>query len=329
MFGLNPQQIKDTAANLRRVADSVQHLDMFRADVESGVLAKHLVTATLAELFRHEFPETKWANGGLIPFATNIDEGAKLFAYQESIRSGRAAIVADNADDIPQASVEGRTNLRGIKTVAIEFNYGTQDIRSSRMQGMMDIAQEKAAAAREGYDLTINDLIRTGDEEIGFRGITNAPGIFVQDAITGTWATATAPQIIADFTAAATSAMDDTDGVEMPDTALFGIANFNRISTLPFDTASGPMTVLNFLKTAFPQITRWDWEHGLSTVGTGGSPAVLIYRNEKSRLRAVFPMALKALAPQPQGLGFRVILEARFGGVIVPKPKSVVRLQGT
>lgn len=323
-------QIKDEAKNLRMVCDSVPYMPMYRADVETGILAKQLVTVTLSELFRHEFPETKWVNGGLITLSTNIDEGAKEFSYVEMIHGGRAAIVADNATDLPAADVEGRNNLRKVHTVADYITYSTQDIRSARLQGLFDIASEKAVAAREAMDRTLNGLIRTGQENAGLRGITNAPGITVQNAITGTWSTATSVQIRDDFTAAATEAMDDTDGVEVPNTALFSVANWNRISTLPFDSASGPLTTLEFLQKAFPMITRWDWEHGLSTADQAGTgPAVLIYRNDPSRVRAVFPMMMRALPPQQVGLAFKLSFETRFGGVIVPKPRSVVRLDGT
>lgn len=323
------QQIKDKAAELRQVADAIQYLPMYRADVETGIFAKQLVTATLSELFRHEFPETKWMNGGLITLSTNINEGAKEFSYVEMIHGGRAAIVADNATDLPAAEVTGRNNLRKIHTVADYITYSTQDIRTARLQGLFDIATEKAVAAREAMDRTLDDLIRTGNEPAGFRGVTNAPGITVQNAITGTWTTATAVQIVDDFRAAATEAMDDTDGVEMPNTALFGVENWNTISTTQNSIASD-VTVLQFLQSSYPMITRWDWEFGLKEADQAGTGnAVLIYRNEPSRVRAVFPMMMRALPPTQEGLAFKLAFETRFGGVIVPRPRSIVRLDGT
>jgi hypothetical protein len=325
---LTEKQRKDKAAELRRVVDAVPHLPMFRADVETGIYARQLVTVTLAELFRHEFPETKWMNGGLVTLSTNVDEGAKEYSYTELEHSGRADIVADNATDLPAAEVTGLNNLRNIVTVGDYVTYSTQDLRTARLQGMFDIATEKAIAAREAMDLTLNDLIRTGRETAGLRGITNAPGIIVQNAITGTWSAATAAQIVADFVAAAVVPMNDSDAVEVPDTALFSVANWTRVSTLQNSTASD-ITVLDYLKKAFPNITRWDWEPGLSTADAAGTgPSVLIYKNDPTRVRAVFPMMMRALPPEQSGLAFKLNFETRFGGVMVPRPRSILRLDG-
>lgn len=321
-------ELKAKIRELKMVVDSIAYLPQYRADVETGRLAQQLVTATLRELFRHDFPEKKWMNAGLITISTNVDEGAKEFSYVESVRSGEAGIVADNATDVPAVDVEGRNNLRGIKTVADYITYSTQDLRSARFQGLFDIAQEKAVAAREAMDLKLNNLIRTGDEANGLRGITNAPGIVVQNAITGGWQTATADQIRADFTSAAKSIMDDTDAVEVPNTALFDVASWTRITTLQNSTASD-ITLLDWLKRAFPQITRWDWEHGLKTADAAGTgPSCLIYRNDPTRVRAVFPMMMRALPPERAGLAFKLTFETRFGGVITPKPLAILRLDG-
>jgi hypothetical protein len=324
------KQRKDKAVELRRVCDAVPHLPMFKTDVETGVYAQQLVTVTLAELFRHEFPETKWVNGGIIPMATNVDEGAKEYGYQEMEHVGEADIVADNATDLPTADVAGRYNLRRIVTVADSIRYSTQDIRTARLQGMFDIAQEKAVAAREAMDRRLDELIRTGRETAGLQGITNAPGIIVQSAITGTWSTATGTQIVSDFTPAANTPTDDSSGIEMPDTALFSVANWTRISTLVHLPAVSDRTVLSFLKEAFPHITRWDWEPGLSTADAAGTGnAVMIYKNDPSRVRAVFPMMMRALPPEQSGLVFKLGFETRFGGVMVPRPRSIIRLDGT
>ncbi len=323
-------EIKADAARLRMVVDSVRQ--MHHADIETGVFASQLVTVTLAELFRHEFPETKWINNGLIPITTNVDEGALEFSYTEIEHGGRADIVAPNATDLPAADIEGRNNLRRIHTVATYITYATQDIRTARLQGMFDIASEKAVSAREANDRTLNELIRTGREDAGLRGITNAPGITVQNAVTGDWqnTATTGAEIVADFRFAANEAMNDTDGVEVPNTALFSVPDWTVISTRVHLPAASDRTILSFLMEAFPMITRWDFEFGLNVADQAGTgPAVLIYRNDPQRVRAVFPMMMRALPPQQVGLAFKLSFETRFGGVIVPKPRSIVRLDGT
>ena len=75
-------------------------------------------------------------------------------------------------------------------------------------------------------------------------------------------------------------------------------------------------------------ITRWDWEPGLNDVSATGGASMLAYRNESTRLRAVFPMLMQALPPMQQNLCFKLAFETRFGGVMVPRPRSILRLDG-
>lgn len=322
-------ELKAKARELKMVVDSVGQL--YRADVETGRLAQQLVTVTLRELFRHEFPEKKWMNAGLITLSTNVDEGATEFGYVESVHSGEAAIVADNATDIPAAEVTGRNNLRAVKTVADYVTYSTQDLRSARLQGLFDIATEKAVAAREAMDLKLNNLIRTGDEAAGLRGITNAPGIVVQNAVNGDWQNpaTTGEEIVTDVRTALNTIMNDTDAVEVPNTVVFDVASWTAVSTRVHLPDASDRTILSFLREAFPMIQRWDWEPGMKTADAAGTgPAMLAYRNNPTRVRAVFPMMARALPPQQAGLAFKLHFETRFGGVITPKPRSVLRLDG-
>lgn len=321
-------QIAQERVDLNGLASSVKHLPMFRADVKSGIFAEQLVRATLNELFRFEYFENKWISGELINISSNVSDGAKEYSFVEIGHTGRAKIVADNATDLPAAEVEGRNNIRPVKTVATYVTYSTQDVRTSRLQGLFDIATEKAQAAREAMDTTLNDLIRSGDAATGLLGVTNHPGITIANAVTGNWQTASAPQIVNDFTIAAKSIIDSTDGVEVPDTAVFDVASFTRISTLPFDPAGGTTTVLEYLQKAFPMINRWTWDAGMKDQSAAGGPAVLIYRKDQRRLRCVIPMMMRALPPEQRGLNFSLAFETRFGGVMSPRPKSILRLDG-
>jgi len=285
--------------NHQAIANSVERLDMFRADVQMGVFAKQLVTATFRELFRFEYPETKWMNGGLIPISTSINEGATEYSFTEMEHTGRAKIVADCATDIPLADIGGRNNLRRIKTLAVGVTYCRQDIRTARMQGTFDIASEKAASAREAMDRTLDDLIRSGDPAAGLEGVVDHPGILVTPAITGNWATATGVQIVADVRAAINSIINQSSGVEVPNTVVMDTASFTLISTAVHLPGASDRTILSFLREAFPMIQRWESEPGMATVSA----------TEK-------------------GLSFVLSFETRFGGVMMTKPRSMLRLDG-
>lgn len=330
--GLTPRsgrarQIADAGRRLDAVADSVRHLPSYRVDEREGVFAVQLVRETLRELFRFEHTPTRWASGDFVPITSNVNEGATEYSYLELEHTGRAKIVADNATDIPYVEVGGRNNILPIKTLACAFTYSTQEVRTAQMQGLFDIAAEKAACAREAHDQELNDLVRAGFPMAGLYGLLTAPGIIVHSAVTGTWATADADEIVADFAAAVSSAINSSDGIESPDSVVFPVAQYTRISTLQNSVASD-LTVLEFLKKAWPMIRNWDWDAGMATASSSGGPAAVIYRKDARKARVVMPMMLRPTPPQQKGLVFEVVLESRFGGVMVPKPRSITRLEG-
>lgn len=319
---------EDSKNSLQRIADSIPSHPFFHGDSQNGLFAKQLVIQTFAELFRHEYPATKWANGGLISVNTSINEGAESYAYQEMEHSGRAEIGADGATDIPLADIEGQNNILPVKSIHIGFQYNRQQIRSARMNGAFDVATEKAQSAREAYDRSLDGYIRTGVPSVGLRGVVNHPGIIIQNAATGNWASASGVQIVADITAAINTVSDSSDAVEMPDTVLFDVASWNLVSTKVHLPDASDRTILSFLREAFPMIRRWDWEPGMKSVGANGGASMLVYRNSARHLRAVMPMMLMAHPPQERGYAISVPMEARFGGVMMPRPRSVLRLDG-
>lgn len=312
---------------IKSICDSVKRLPMFIGDSNNAAFARHLVQETLRELFRQEYTQTKWASGELLPINTSVNEGAREFSYFELGQAGKASIVADNATDIPSATVTGDLTLQKVHTVATSFEYSTQDVRQAKLQGLFDMATEKAAACREVHDQEVNSLIRVGDANKGLEGFTNHTGIIVQTAVTGTWSGATAAQIVSDFSTAASFIRTNSNGVENPTAAVFPVAIWTRISTLQNSVASD-ISVLDYLKKAWPEISTWTWDDGMVTAGVGGTPAVMIYDRNPRKARAVMPMILRPMAPEQHGLTFRVVMESRFGGVITPRPLSALRLDG-
>lgn len=321
--------LQKKAARLDRLAESVRHLPMFHMDADLGILARNLVHETLAEILEFETQETRWSSGELIPIDSRISEGATEYGYTELEKVGEAKIVADNATDIPEATIQGAYNTHQIKTVACKFSYSTQELRSAQMMGTaLNVVEEKSAAAREGHDIALNRFIRDGVPLLGLAGATNAPGTIYQTAATSGLATsATSAEIVAVVTTAINTINNESDGLERADTVVFPIDVFNRIKTLK-NSDSSDITVLQYLRNAFPEIMNWVADVGMNDADIGGGPAILAYRKDARRIRAVMPMMLVALPPQEHGLTFEVILESRFGGVMVPRPRSVLLLGG-
>ena len=317
--------------DLNQLGQAVKSLPIFAMDSASGLFAANLTLVTLNEVFKHEYPATHWASGELCTISTAVDEGARAVGYTELKGIGRAGIVAENATDIPETDVEGEYHSHRVRTIAASFSWTTQDVRTARMQGglagMTDAIAEKAMNCREAHDWSFNDYIRDGDASLGLPGYTNSKGIFVIQAQTTDWMTATAAQITSSFSAAISYGKTQTESREIPDTAVFPTDVFGRIKDLQNSTASDA-TVLEFLKRTNPEITKWADDSGMNTAGTGKTKAVLIYNRAPNKSRVSAPMLMRPQQAQAHGLKWKVILESRFAGVLTPKPRSRMRLEG-
>lgn len=318
-----------TPLDYNALGPAIRRLNTFAMDSAGGLFAAQLATVTLAEVFKHQYPQTQWTNGTLASISTAGGAGALVIGYTELSGVGNAKIVAEDATDIPITDVEGEYNTHKVHTVAAAFSYTTQQVRFGQQNGgvagMFDVIQEKAFNCREAHDSELNNLIRAGSAPHKLQGYTNAKGIFVIPAATPDWMSASASQIVTAFSAAAMYGRMETDNTEIPDTAVFPIDVFGRLETLQ-NSAASDATVLDFLKRTHPHITRWVSDFGMGTAGAGGSKAVLIYNRAPNKARAAVPMLLRPLAPEVAGLTFKVVMESRFAGVMTPKPKSITRV---
>lgn len=308
--------------------------DAWRHDDDLGIFAYQLTIQTLSRVWVHEHSAIKWMNGGLVNKDTSVDAGAVHGSYTEINRIGRAKIVEPGATDIPLATISGRNNQFDFKTVKIGIEYTRQDVRTAQMQarqGRMnfDIVAQKVAAAREGHDRTLNNFLRSGVPGTRLYGMTSAPGIFKSSAVNGDWANdaTTATQILDDFRAAYETMIDATDEIETPTMCVVPIDVYQALMHKRTNPGFNSDSVMDTLNALYPGL-RWESEPGMRTAGESGSKGLLLYRNEQSRLMAQFPLIMSPEPPRVDGGVTRLSWETRFGGIVVPRPRSVFLLSG-
>lgn len=341
---MNDKIVKPRVLGIRRCIDAVarmaatdsvaaldsvpKHIDHLRADASPSLYAATMVRQTLSEFFRHEYPELKWINGGLVYIDESLPEGTSTFEWQEMGVVGEADYVADDATDIPRADIFGQINVGRAKSIATHFRYNRQEIATSKLMGNgINLVTEKSAAARLVMDSRLNRSIALGRPEVGHAGVLNAPGIAVDAATTGNWLSATAAQIVADFTTAWTAQFQATNGLLVADTAVMPIEIYTRLSTLQ-NSVSSDLTVLEYLQKTAPQIKRWEWDPLMSTASPAGGRAMLLYRNDRTVARALIPKVFEFLPEQESALSIKIIGYCRFAGVIAPKPLGMLLLTG-
>jgi len=295
-------------------------------DDQSSIFVRNLVEQTLARLFERKFEAARWLNDGLIPISTEVDEGASVYGYQEIGEHGEADVMSNDATDFPLADIDGDYTTHRVKMVGTSFRYTTHDVRAAKLQGTFDLVPRKSRAARKVWDKKIDDLLIYGDEVHGFDGLSNAAGIRVDVMTTGGWATATADQILADLTAVFADIENSTDQQLIPNCLGVPTTIMRRLMTTPFNTAVPQITILDYLKAAFPEITKWFGNSKLATAAEDGTAAGMLYNNDPEVVTGQLAMPLRPLPPEQKGATFVVNLESRWGGIMVPQPLGISRL---
>jgi hypothetical protein len=267
----------------------------------------------------------------LFPVTSEADPGADTISYDSYDMVGMAKIIANYADDLPRADVKGTRETVKVFGIGTSYGYSTKDIRRARMAGK-PLSTRKAEAARRANDTRINNIAFWGDEESGIVGILNHPNIS-KYVIPGDgsssateWASKTAEQIIRDMNAAVSSVVDATNGVEIPDTMLLPIKQYNLIAGMLMPDSSG-FTVLKFFLENNPYITTVKAVHELKGADDGDD-VMLIYRNSSDALSLELPLPFTQLAPQRKNLEFVVPCESSTAGIIVYYPLSVCLASG-
>ena len=261
----------------------------------------------------------------LIPVDSTTAPGARTVTYEQYDSTGIAKIISNYADDLPTADVKGKEFHSTIKAIGNSYVYSKDDIRAAQFAGK-PLNQRKANAAVEAHRQLMNKLAFFGDAEYGIQGlltnanIPNAP-VVAGAATTLTWVTKTPDEILKDLNSAVSDMLDLTKGVEVPNTIVMPIAQYNHIATTA-RSANSDTTILQFFKGNNPGVEVM-WATELKGAFTGGTDGFIIYNRNPDKLFLEVPMMVEVSPAQEKGLSYIVPCESKFGGCIVPYPLSL------
>lgn len=262
----------------------------------------------------------------LIPVDTSGDPAARTTTYQKVTKVGQAKIVEGYADDVPSVDTYGEEVTRKVYQVSTSFGYSRQEIREARRIGR-GLEQRKPIAARGATEEKLNRLAFLGDSDYNIPGFINYPGISEYTVPNGTggnpeWNTKTPDEVLADLNGIVTGIIDSTNGVEVPDTILLPIKQYEYIKNTRM-TGDSDRTILKFFLENNQHIKTVEWLTELSGAGAGGSDRFLCYSRTREVLSFKLPLPYQQLAPQVHGFGFQVLTETRAAGTTIYYPQAV------
>ena len=267
-----------------------------------------------------------------IPVSHEVPPGAEQWSFWSWDLVGMAKIISSYATDFESVDAFKTEIKTNVKSLGASYSYTIQDMRAVAMaapQGGGQLDYKRAAAARRAIEARIDDIAAVGLTEAGFTGLINNASVPVTAAPTGSWATATAAEMIADLNSAVTKVITQSNGVEIPDTALLPISEFAIFSQTPYSTLVPDMAMYLFLKNN-PYVKNMDQWSKLSNQNAGGTGGrIVVYRRDENALTLEIPQEFEQFAPQLEGMEYTIPCHARIGGVVFYYPLSAVYMDGS
>ncbi|PBN05099.1 DUF2184 domain-containing protein [Pseudomonas aeruginosa] len=264
----------------------------------------------------------------LIPVDTSAPEWIKTVTYYSSDKVGKADWINGNSDDIPLASTERSKFETNVHMAGIGYGYGLEEISQAQMLGI-NLTADDAIAARRAYEEMVDRVALLGDSSKGFSGLFAYPGVTAGSAVTGSWATATADQILADVNTALTLQAQGTLFTSFSNSLLMPYSKFLLVATRKVNE-NGLESILTYLQknnvytatTGQPLMIRG--LNGLDTAGAGGTARMISYRRDPSVLKMHIPMPHRFLPVYQAGpIRWEVPGIFRLGGVDIRRPAEV------
>ena len=279
------------------------------------------------EVYKMRYPQIRYP--GLIPVDTSAPDWVKTVDYYSMDISGKAGWTADRARDLNLVGTELGKDSSEVFMADIGYDYGLEEVNQASGLGM-NLAGEKAAAARLIYERTVDGIAMVGDPEKGWKGLFNHASVTAEAAPTGDWNnSATTPgDIIADVNAALSGVFADTNEIAIADTLIMPSLKYQYIASTPLNDQSSE-TILDFIKKANSYTAETGQPlnirsaRGLNTAGAGGVSRMVAYRNSREVLKLHVPMRHRFLPVQVVGLTYQIPGIFRLGGLDIRLPKEV------
>jgi hypothetical protein len=258
-----------------------------------------------------------------------VDPGATTVKYNQFDMTGLARVIASYADDLPRAQIKGKEFRQALKSLGVEFGYNLQEIREARFAGLPLEARQAMASMRameEKID-AIGSLGSSADGLNGFLALANANTYTVPNGASThpDWARKTGLEMLADLSGIAVVSVDLTNNVEVPDTIILPIAQYNRAANTPLMSSVGGVTttVLRHFLDNNPFVKNVESWYRCKGAGANATDRMVAYRKDPEALQLVIPQEYEQLPIEVRGLEFNVACHARIGGVVAYYPLSV------
>lgn len=301
-----------------------------RLDDNESIFFTRQLEAVKTQTYDVKFKPNKILS--ILPVSSSYDPAVEVITWRQYTRVGTAKMIADYAQDFPRVDVYGAEFSVKPKDIGDSYGYSIGEIRRAAKVGY-PLESRRAEAARRAIDDKLNYIALYGDTATNLKGFLNYSGITEYTVASGgtgntkTWSTKTAAQILDDMNGIVFSVINATNGVEVPDTMLLPMSQYNLIMTKRIGDGSDE-TVMSYFRKTNQYIKRIDWLTELATSGNGSTAQMYVFTNDKMHLEIEIPLMFEQFEPEKKGLAYTIPCMARTASLIVYYPLSIAKADG-
>ena len=269
----------------------------------------------------------------LVPVDTSAYPWAKTVTYFTTDAVGQADWMNGEASDMPFAEIAHTKYETSVEAAKIGYRFSLEEVNQAMMIPGMNLAADKAAAARRAAEELVERVVLSGDTRKGFLGLVNqttVPQVAVPNGAGGSplWSNKAPAEILADVNNALVGAWSSSAQVELHDTVLLPVTQYGTIASTA-RSSNTDTTILTYLQanniytssTGQPLTIRTLRQ--LSGAGAGGTNRMITYRRDPQVLKFHMPMPHQFFPPQQRMLEYVIPGMMRLGGLDVRLPRGI------
>lgn len=283
------------------------------------------------EVYKIKYPDIRYPQ--LASIDTSIDEWTNEIVYHVMDKHGRAEYMHVQADDLPMVDIKMEQKYVRVAALWAGYRYNVAEIEYARKVGI-NLGTEKAEMVRRAHEEAIDEIFLDGNSDLGWDSFWNSSLVTKANAPSGggsrttKWSSKNGEEIIKDINDAIVGIYDDTKTIEMANTVLLPIEQFNLLANknAGFSTDT---SVLEWLKkhnvytsqTGQPLMIRQ--LRGLDGKGASDTDRMIVYNRSPEVLKFHLPMPVKFGDVQRNLYTFVVPSMCRIGGLEIRRPKAM------
>lgn len=307
-----------------------------KLDAQSLAYVARQLEYVYAKAYEEEFPELRMAAGDIIPIDRSVPDGAKTFIYYLYTGSGIAKFASGYGTELSIVSVQGASVVGQVAEMENGYAYTRKDLRAAGMAGD-NLDGRLSTHARRAHEELLNDTGMWGREDLGLPGFANHPNMnVVKSPANGTassrhWADKDNDLILEDISTLIDTTNELTFGKRTVNRVEFTreITRLLKRRRLTDGSGDGYVTLWKFIQENHEGVTFGILNELSASLSKGNlteDAALAFVGGNADLVSLVVPMDFTQNSPQESGNTIMIPCESSTGGVKMPEPLIVTRM---